>query len=163
MKKMLRPFAAMLVAIFVAAVYCAPVAAQDGSAPKITDLAWLVGDWRTAAGGRRQVDEHWTVPAGGVMMGVSRTVSGGKMSEFEFLRIVERADGIFYIAQPNGRAPGTEFKLTKVSAEQATFENPQHDFPKRIMYKKTPDGITASIDAGEGTKGPSFVFKSMAR
>ena len=163
MKNMLRPFAALLVAIFVAAVYCAPVEAQDGSAPKITDLAWLTGDWQTAPGGRRQVDEHWTVPFGGVMMGVSRTVSGGKMTEFEYLRIVERADGIFYIAHPNARTPGTEFKLTKVTPDQAIFENPQHDFPKRIIYKKTAEGITASIDAGEGTKGPSFVYKSMAR
>ena len=83
------------------------------------------------------------------------------MAEFEYLRIVERADGIFYIAQPGGR-PATEFKLTTFDGSVAVFENPQHDFPKRIIYRKNADGsLTASIDAGEGTKGPSFPFKLM--
>jgi hypothetical protein len=38
------------------------------------------------------------------------------------------------------------------------IENPQHDFPKRIIYRKTDNGLTASIDAGEGSKSVSFVF-----
>ena len=98
------------------------------------------------------------------MMGVSRTVAGGKLVEFEYIRIIERADGVFYVAHPNARTPGTEFKLTKLSADSATFENPQHDFPKRIIYKKNADGsLTASIDGGEGTRGPSFAYQPMKK
>lgn len=137
---------------------------QEAQAFKIKDVAWMAGDWQTPPGGRRQVDEHWTAPAGGAMMGVSRTVTGDKMTEFEYLRIVERADGVFYIAHPNARTPGTEFKLTKATADQAIFENPQHDFPKRILYEKNPDGsLTASIDGGEGTRGLSFPYLPMKK
>jgi len=129
--------------------------------PTLADLSWISGDWQTAPGGRRQSEKHWTAAAGGSMMGVSRTVAGEKTVEFEYLRIEQRADGIYYVAHPKARCPGTDFKLTSASASEAIFENPQHDFPKRIIYRKTADGLTASIDAGEGSKGMSFVFKKM--
>ena len=129
--------------------------------PTMSDLSWIAGDWQTAPGGRRQIEEHWTAVAGGSMMGVSRTVAGDKTVEFEYLRIEQRADGIYYVAHPKARCPGTDFKLTRASATEAVFENPQHDFPKRIIYRKTDDGLTASIDAGEGSKAMSFVFKKM--
>ena len=125
----------------------------------IADLAWIAGDWQTAPGGRRQIEEHWTAVAGGTMMGMSRTVAGDKTVEFEYLRIEQRADGIYYVAHPKARCPATDFKLTKSSATEAVFENPQHDFPKRIIYRKTgADSLTASIDGGEGTKAMLFSF-----
>ena len=127
--------------------------------PTLADLSWISGDWQTALGGRRQIEDHWTAVAGGSMMGVSRTIAGDKTVEFEYLRIEQRADGIYYVAHPKARCPGTDFKLTSASATEAVFENPQHDFPKRIIYRKTEGGLTASIDAGEGSKGMSFVFK----
>lgn len=129
--------------------------------PTMSDLSWIAGDWQTAPGGRRQIEEHWTAVAGGSMMGISRTIAGDKTVEFEYLRIEQRADGIYYVAHPKARCPGTDFKLTRASANEAVFENPQHDFPKRIIYRKTDDGLTASIDAGEGSKAISFVFKKM--
>lgn len=129
--------------------------------PTMSDLSWIAGDWQTAPGGRRQIEEHWTAVAGGSMMGVSRTVAGDKTVEFEYLRIEQREDGIYYVAHPKARCPGTDFKLTRASATEAVFENPQHDFPKRIIYRKTDDGLTASIDAGEGSKAMSFLFKKM--
>jgi Domain of unknown function (DUF6265) len=130
--------------------------------PGIADVSWIAGDWQTASGGRRQIEEHWTSIAGGSMMGVSRTVAGDKTVEFEYLRIEQRADGVYYVAHPKARCPGTDFKLTRASATEAVFENPQHDFPKRIIYRKTgEDGLTASIDGGEGSKAMSFTFQRM--
>ena len=130
--------------------------------PTIADLSWIAGDWQTAPGGRAQIEEHWTNVAGDSMMGMSRTVAGEKMVEFEYLRIEQRADGVYYVAHPKARCPGTDFKLTKASATEAVFENPQHDFPKRIIYRKTAeDSLTASIDGGEGTKAMSFAFRRM--
>ena len=148
----------MLKLFLVALLLFAPFIPQT---PTLTDVSWITGSWQTAPGGRRQIEEHWTAAAGGSMMGVSRTVAGDKTVEFEYLRIEQRADGIYYVAHPKARCPGTDFKLTRATATEAVFENPQHDFPKRIIYRKTDDGLTASIDAGEGSKGMSFVFKKM--
>ena len=145
--------------IFLALVLLTNLSTQT---PAIADLSWIAGDWQTAPGGRRQVEEHWTNAAGGTMMGMSRTVAGDKTVEFEYVRIEQRADGIYYVAHPKARCPGTDFKLTKASATEAVFENPQHDFPKRIIYRKTADdSLTASIDGGEGTKAMSFAFRRM--
>ena len=129
------------------------------NSPTISDLAWMAGGWRTAAGGRAQIEEHWMSPAGGSMLGMGRTVVGDRTVEFEFLRLEQRADAVYYVASPGGQCPSTDFKLTRLSAQEAIFENPQHDFPKRVIYKKNADGsLTASIDAGAGTKSQSFSY-----
>jgi len=135
-----------------------------GKAPVITDLAWMSGDWQTAAGGRARIEEHWTLPAGGTMIGMGRTVVGEKTAEFEFLRIEQRGDEIFYVANPNASCPQTDFKLTRLTPQQVVFENPAHDYPKRVSYRKNPDGsLVASIDAGEGTKSQSFAYVRMKK
>lgn len=138
-------------------------AAVVPGATGIAALAWMAGDWQTASG-PRQVDEHWTAPSGGSMLGMSRTVANGATKEFEYLRIVERADGVFYVAHPGARSPGTEFKLTRSSDGEAVFENPRHDFPKRIAYRRGADGgLTAIVDGGEGTKGITFEYRATSR
>lgn len=132
--------------------------------PTLSELAWMSGDWETGPGVRVQVEEHWTRSAGGTMLGMSRTVAGGRTVEFEYLRLEQRATGIFYVAHPKARCPGTDFKLTRLSGQEAIFENPEHDFPKRITYRKHSDGsLTAVVDGGEGTKSQSFVYFPVTR
>ena len=135
-----------------------------GPATKISELAWLSGDWQTAPGGRALIEEHWTVPAGGTMIGMGRTVVGDKTAEFEFLRIEQRGNDLFYVANPNANCPQTDFKLTRLTGQEVIFENPAHDYPKRVMYRKNSDGsLVASIDAGEGTKSQSFSYLPMRK
>lgn len=130
----------------------------------VNDLGWIAGDWQTPSGGRAQIEEHWTQPVAATMIGMGRTVAGGRTVEFEYLRLEERGGDIFYVAHPKARCPGTDFKLTNSTPQSAVFENPQHDFPKRIIYRKNADGsLTASIDGGEGTKGQSFQYQPMKR
>ena len=125
------------------------LAQQQAPPPKLQDLAWITGAW-VLESEKSRTEEHWTDIAGNMMLGVGRTIVGGKTVFFEFLRIGERADGIYYVAQPRGRA-ATDFKLTRFDGKQAIFENPQHDFPKRVLYRRNDDGsITARIDGGEG-------------
>lgn len=133
-----------------------PAAKQQARAT-ISDVAWLAGEWQ-GGGGPMTVEERWTVPAGGAMLAVSRTIKGDRMVAFEFLRIVERDRGLVYIAQPNGRPP-TEFALTHVSAESATFENPAHDFPKVIRYAKRTDGSLEARISDGGQRAETFVFR----
>lgn len=126
----------------------------------ISDLAWFSGAWvgTRGTGGAISFEERWNPPLGGAMLAVSRTVSRGKMSAFEFLRIVEKEGGLVYIAQPNGGSP-TEFVLTEFSATRAVFDNPRHDYPKRIVYELTPGGLTATIGFMKGGTPTRFEFK----
>jgi len=125
------------------------------------DLAWLGGAWVGTRGtnGAISFEERWSAPKGGAMLATSRTVSRDKMSAFEFLRIVERDGGLVYIAQPGGAA-GTEFVLTEFSATRAVFDNPRHDYPKRIVYELSAEGgLTATIGFLKGGTPRRFEFK----
>jgi hypothetical protein len=131
----------------------------------IGDLAWLGGAWVGTRGaeGATSIEERWGPPLGGAMLAVSRTVTRGKMSAFEFLRIVERDSALIYIAQPGGAAP-TEFVLTELGAKRAVFENPRHDYPKRIVYELSSEGgLTASIGFTKGGTPLRFEFKREGR
>jgi hypothetical protein len=131
--------------------------ARPAARATLAQMAWLSGTW-TGGSGPVTFEERWTPAAGGAMLAVSRTVKGDRMVAFEFLRIVERDGGLVYIAQPNGRPP-TEFTLTAITADSATFENPAHDFPKMIRYAKRPDGSLEARVSDGGQKGETFVFK----
>jgi hypothetical protein len=123
----------------------------------IADLGWIAGHWAGPVG-RAQSEEQWIAPKAGMMLGVSRTVVGERTVAFEFLRIEKRADGIYYVAQPNGRPP-TDFKLTKSAAGLAVFENPKHDHPKIITYRlEDAKTLVASIEGDAGSKRQEFRF-----
>jgi hypothetical protein len=124
---------------------------------KIADLAWLAGAW-VGTRGKRSIEERWGPPLGGAMLGVSRTVSRGKMIAFEFLRVVERDGGLLYVAQPGGRQ-ATEYVLTKLQGKRAVFDNPRHDFPQRIVYELSDaGGLTAAIGFINGGRPRLFEF-----
>jgi hypothetical protein len=105
----------------------------------------------TAASGAT-TEERWTPPAGGAMLALSRTIRGPNMSAYEFLCIAERDGSLVYNAMPNGRAPATEFVLTHVTADSATFENPSHDYPKVIKYTRRADGSLETAISGAPTQ-----------
>ena len=100
--------------------------------------------------GNRLVEERWTTPRGGLLLGTSRTSRNDSIVEFEQIRIETRRDGIFYVASPSRQAT-TEFKASLVLDSAVAFENPEHDFPKKIMYRKAgADSIVASIEGPRG-------------
>ncbi len=111
------------------------------------DLAFMAGCWKFERNGR-VVEEHWLAPAGGSLLGVSRTVAGGKTVEFEFLEIRDLPEGLTYIAHPSGQAEA-RFKATTRTTDEIVFENPTHDFPQRIRYRRAIDALGARI---EGTR-----------
>ncbi|CAG0980209.1 hypothetical protein PHYC_01725 [Phycisphaerales bacterium] len=130
----------------------------------IADMAWLAGAWVGTRSSGSSIEERWSPPLGGAMLAVSRTVNtSGRMNAFEYLRIVERDGGLVYVAQPGG-ARGTEFVLSEVSAEngarRAVFDNPRHDYPKRIVYEVTAEGgLSATIGQLKGGTPRRFEFK----
>lgn len=119
-------------------------------------LAWMAGCWEQRAPGR-VVTEMWMAPAGGAMMGASRTISGNRAGAFEQLRIVARGDTLVYIALPSGQAL-TEFRSTSVTDGAVRFENPTHDFPRVIVYAKA--GTDSIVPRIEGP-GPNNTTRSI--
>src|SRR5262245_27896462 len=126
-------------------------ASGEGVKCHLEDLSWMVGGFE-ATRGKLHIEEHWIPAAGKSMLGVSRTIQNDRMVFFEFLRLEERADGIYYIAHPKA-SPGTEFKMTQCTENSATFENPQHDNPKIIRYRReSDDSLVAETEGDENGK-----------
>ena len=124
----------------------------------IADVAWITGAW-VGTRGNSSIEERWGPPLGGALLGTSRTVSRGRMSAFEYLRIVERDGGLVYVAQPGGGTP-TEFVLTEFHDTFAVFENPRHDSPQRIVYEHPDeDELIASIGFLNGGRPRLFEFE----
>jgi hypothetical protein len=123
----------------------APPAVSPSPDAGVHRLAWLTGCWKQARA-KGHTEEHWMAPAGGTMLGMSRTVMDGKTVEYEFIRI-EPVNGVLaYVAMPSRQAEAA-FPLASLDAGSVVFENRSHDFPQRIAYRRNPDGsMTARIE-----------------
>ena len=96
------------------------------------------------------------------MLGVGRTVRAGKTVDFEFMQIRIGTDGkLVFIALPSGKRE-TTFVASAVGPEDVVFENPSHDFPQKVSYRKTgTETMVARIEGvREGvTRGVNFPMR----
>ncbi len=141
-----RPSAGLLFALlaFLAAV---PAAAQQ----PLSALSFMSGCWRGDAGTDREIEEHWTAAASNMMLATTRYVdpNDGLTHGWEFSRIVADSTGIFLLPSPMGTEQG-RFRLTSSTPGEARFEDPGHDWPKRIIYRGV-DGRRLMVRVDNGT------------
>jgi hypothetical protein len=128
---------------------------KPAEAASVEPLAWMQGSWC----GKDQdqlIEETWMLPQADEAIGMSRTVQSGRQVTFEFMRIakIEGKDTLF--AQPNGEPP-TMFARTDGGADWIRFENPKHDYPTRIEYRRTKTGLHAEI-GGPGAENKEEVI-----
>jgi hypothetical protein len=120
-------------------------------------LRWLSGCWELRSGSRL-VEERWTPPRGGLMLGMSRTSRNDSIIEFEQVRIETRPAGVFYVASPSRQATA-EFRASALLDSAVTFENPEHNFPKLIMYRRVGrDSVVASIAGPRGGQTGTITY-----
>ncbi|MBI3792028.1 MAG: hypothetical protein HY275_14280 [Gemmatimonadetes bacterium] len=126
-----------------------PLPTGGAASAAIDHLRWMAGCWEQR-NGARVAHEQWMAPLGGTMLGMSRTVVGDATREYEQLRIEQRPAGdLAYVASPSGQATAT-FVASAASDSLVRFENPAHDFPQRIQYRRAgADSLIARI---EGTR-----------
>jgi hypothetical protein len=118
------------------------------SAATVNDLAWMAGHWKGTSDGTA-MEEIWTAPGGGMLLGMHRDVGANGRAFFEFLRIEETKEGLVYLAQPKGAVP-TAFRMVELSDRRVVFANPQHDFPQRIIYSLQDGRLCARVEGENG-------------
>ncbi len=148
----------LITAVFALAFMVVPFVAygqdkdtEKAKTPTVNGLDWLAGCWELNVPERKMtITEQWMKPLGGTLIGMGRTVVDGRTASFEYLRIVTAESGFDYIAKPSQNATETTFKMKTASDSELIFENPEHDFPQRIIYRKgEADSLFARI---EGTR-----------
>ncbi len=152
--------AGWLVVTCIALVVAAAKAAQPAGSEKasVESLSWMAGTWTGEEGGV-VMEEHWMEPRGGMMPGLHRDARPGRKTAFEYLRIEEGPEGLVYQASPQG-APATPFLLRSLEARKVVFENPEHDFPQRILYWLDDDGaLHARVETMAGVGGEGMEWR----
>ena len=125
-------------------------ATPPGQAPSLESVGFVSGCWRGAIE-NGYMEEYYSTPTSNLIIGVTRYVRGGRTVDFEFSRIQASDSGIVLMPQPRGRAP-TSFKLAASDSVSATWENPAHDFPQRILYRREGrDSLVAAIEGPSST------------
>ena len=124
---------------------CTPLQpAAATPADDVARLSWLAGCWSGTADGI-VTEEHWTSPAGGALLGMNKAVANGRLASFEHLRIAPHEGRLCYLASPQGGAV-TAFCAIEIGDRRVVFENREHDFPQRILYRRDGDRLHARVE-----------------
>jgi uncharacterized protein YciI len=95
---------------------------------------FLEGTWKRE---NKEIYEHWDKLNNLTLKGFSYELNDEQIRITEYLEISKKNNDIIYTATVinQNQGKGIEFKLTKTGSTY-TFENPNHDFPKKIVYQK---------------------------
>ena len=141
----------LIIALF---YFCTNTMSQNVN--EMQKLLWIVDKWRASEGDKISVEE-WVKASNELYTGSSTTHVKGEEVFRETLKIENTADGIFYVADvPHNPAP-VKFMLTGVTDTSAVFENPEHDFPKKITYVNETGNLHAFIE-GPGKDGQNKII-----
>ncbi len=123
--------------------------AFNESYPQKTDeLKWLVGTW-TIDTGQGFVVEKWQVLNDTTLSGKSVFVkSGNDTIPQESLELSYRKGQWTYISTVQGQNNNrpVPFKMIFSNGTEFICENPTHDFPQRIAYRRINHQLFASIE-----------------
>ena len=104
---------------------------------------------------RGQILEKWESTSQDVLTGRSYRIRNQDTTLMETVRLIRENQEVFYIPTVEGQNEGkpVRFRMTSSHNNTFVFENPDHDYPKRVVYDfKNREVIHAWIDAGESQK-----------
>ena len=114
-------------------------------------VSWMLGEWVSENSSSVTV-ENWEKVSEHSFEGFGKTKSADsdKVKSYESLRLVEMSGQIYFIAKVGHNELPIAFALTTCSDSMAVFENPDHDFPKKIDYKlQSHDRISVTVSSGD--------------
>lgn len=122
------------------------------------DLNFLVGTWKME---NKENYETWKAINETELEGSSYKIRAEKKTMTEHLSIKEVEGKVIYTAKVlnQNNAQPIDFVLNKEVKNKISFENLNHDFPKKIQYTKLDDTTLFVEVLGENEKG--FSYKMM--
>lgn len=134
---------------------------QKATFSELEKANWFLGRWenKTPEG---IFSEEWKVENDSVFLGESNFIKKNDTLFAETVRLEQHKNDLFYIVSvPNqNEEQPVAFKLTSSTADYLVFENPEHDFPKKITYKLVKkDSLYAEISGDGKSQGFPFTRK----
>ena len=115
---------------------------------------FLQGTWKME---NQDIYEHWDQLNDSNLKGFSYKMKDGEIIVTEYLDISTHQNETIYTATVinQNKGQGVNFNLTNTDST-FTFENPNHDFPKKIVYQKLSD-TEIEVQVSDGAqKGFSY-------
>lgn len=137
---------------------------KSDSNEKIKTARWLLGRWENnSADGI--LSETWKKTNDSTFQAESYFIKDKDTLHFETITLQQNGEELFYNATVKGQNndEAVAFKLSNATEKELVFENPKHDYPKKIVYKQiTPDSLMAEISGTQQGK-PSSEKYSMKK
>lgn len=129
--------------------FCSNAYAQPCHSLRAVD--WLLGSW-SGINGNNVIIESWqkVSPLTYEGLGETRSKASNALKGSESMRLVEMSNQVFYLAKVRHNELAVPFKLTQCSKRSVIFENPGHDFPKKIHYQlQSEHKLTVTVSNGK--------------
>jgi hypothetical protein len=109
-------------------------------------FAWLEGEWY-GTDGEEVMQEKWKKVNDDLFTAHSFILVGTDTVFQEYVKLQDVNDTVYYVVFIHGVPDSTSFMLTKYEKDEAVFQNPDHDFPQTIVYRRAgDDSLYASIE-----------------
>ncbi len=153
LKRLLGPLLALLLGAL-------PWPALADGCASLGELRWLLGDW-TADGDLKSFHESWAErgPHTFEGSGIERTKTDGAIKGSEALRLLEMAGEVFYVSKVTHNVLPVAFRLTGCEQDRFVFENPAHDFPRVLEYRREGDDRLVVRVSDGADKGFTLEFR----
>jgi Domain of unknown function (DUF6265) len=128
--------------------------AFTANAQKSEHMKWMTGTWKINAGSGTIV-EQWQIANDSTLTGKSFFVKGGTDTiPQETIELAFRNGDWHYIptVKTQNNAQPVSFKVIFIKGTEFISENPAHDFPQRIAYRRIKNLLFASIEGKRNGK-----------
>ena len=119
------------------------------------EFSWLAGTWQQEG---KKVFEEWHWQKNEWTAISYRLDASGEKQVDEEIRLTEKEEKFFYIPDVAGEQGSVPFEITSFYQYGFVAENPTHDFPKKITYKKIDEShLLATISDENKTISYHFI------
>ncbi len=127
---------------------------------KINQVNWFLGEWDNKS---KEADftEIWEKATDSSYIAESFVLVNKDTVFYEKIDLLERNDSLLYIVSvrnQNNEKP-VAFHATSIKRDSITFENPKHDFPNKIVYRKIESDSMIATIYGKNHKPEFFPMK----
>lgn len=118
---------------------------------QLEKMNWLIGSWEHLMP-EGLLTETWTQENDSTFVGKSYFIINNKDTvHSESIRLTEQQDVLVYSATVKGQNNDepVNFKLNSDTENAFSFENPKHDYPQKIVYKKVNETSLIATISGK--------------
>ncbi|TDP58010.1 DUF6265 family protein [Flavobacterium dankookense] len=147
--------------VVILAVVVVFISCQNKSEKKFDELekmSWLVGEWENKMP-EGVLTESWTKANDSTFIGKTLFINEKDTLHSEDIVLTQKGENLLYIPTVKGQNDDkpVEFKMMESKIEnEFAFENPKHDYPQKIVYKKVNEtNLVATISGKQQGKSSS--------